>query len=88
MKFIANATPDADMLFSWVKHYDGATKSKTPVTGMCLINTATMDMTVAILDEQRGVDEVWNLNARPCRQVAQGKRSPQLLATNGDLQDW
>ena len=88
MKFIANATPDADMLFSWVKRYDGATKSKTPVTGMCLINTATMDMTVAILDEQRGVDEVWNLNARPCRQVAQGKRSPQLLATNGDLQDW
>ena len=28
MKFIANATPDADMLFSWVKHYDGDSKSK------------------------------------------------------------
>ena len=89
MKFIANATPDADMLFSWVKHYDSDTRVKTPVTGMCRMNMNTMAITVGIMDEQRGMEDVWNMTAHPCKKATRETvRSPQLLATNADLTGW
>ena len=88
MEILASFSPDADTLFSWVAYYDGATKSKTPVTGVCLLNAGTMDVRVVIMDSQHGVEDSWNLTARSCRLAEHGKRSPQLLATNGDLQGW
>jgi len=88
MEILANVTPVPDTLFSWVAHYDGATKSKTPVTGVCLLNASTMDVRVVIMDAQHDVEDSWHLTARECRQTQTGKRVPQLLATNGDLQAW
>ena len=88
MEILANIAPAADVLFSWVTHYDTATRAKAPVTGMCQINMDTMDLTVAIMDEEHGMEDVWRLTARSCRQTQTGKRVPQLLATNGDLQAW
>ena len=88
MEILANVTPVPDTLFSWVAHYDGATKSKTPVTGVCLLNASTMDVRVVIMDAQHDVEDSWQLTARSCRLAEHGKRSPQLLATNGDLQGW
>ena len=55
MEILANVTPMPDTLFSWVAHYDGATKSKTPVTGVCLLNASTMDVRVVIMDAQHDV---------------------------------
>ena len=88
MEILANVTPVPDTLFSWVAHYDGATKSKTPVTGVCLLNASTMDVRVVIMDAQHDVEDSWHLTARSCRLAEHGKRSPQLLATDSDLQGW
>ena len=88
MHILSGTPPMDDVLFSWVTHYDSATRAKAPVTGLCFINMDTMEMTVGIEDLERGVDEVWQLTARECRQTQTGKRVPQLLATNGDLQAW
>ena len=88
MAILSGTPPMADVLFSWLKHYDTETRAKTPVTGLCFINMDSMEITVAIEDLERGVDEVWQLTARSCRQTQSGKRSPQLLATNGDLHEW
>jgi hypothetical protein len=88
MEILANIAPATDVLFSWVQHYDTDTRAKTPVTGMCQINLDTLDVMVVIMDEQRDVEDAWRLTARPCRQTQTGKRVPQLLATNGDLQAW
>lgn len=88
MEILANITPEADMLFSWVKHYDAETGAKTPITGLCQINLNTMSLSIAIMDQARDIENVWNLTARSCRQTQTGKRVPQLLATNADLQQW
>lgn len=88
LQILANIAPAADVLFSWVTHYDPVTRAKTPVTGMCKINMDTKDVMVVIMDEQHDMEDVWQLTARECRQTQTGKRVPQLLATNGDLQQW
>ena len=88
MRLLAETPPVADTLFSWVKHYDRKTQAKSLVTGMCFINMSTMDVTIGIADFERDVNDVWKLTARECRQTQTGKRVPQLLATNGDLQAW
>ncbi len=88
MNLIKDTSPIDDTLFSWVKLYDGKTQTKSHVMGMCLINLDTMEVRIGIVDMERGVDDVWHLTAHRCRQSEHGKRSPQLLATNGDLLDW
>jgi hypothetical protein len=89
MTILANVTPETDTLFSWVKHYDSDTRVKTPVTGMCSMNMDTMAITVGIMDEQRGMEDVWNMTAHPCKKATRETvRSPQLLATNADLAAW
>jgi len=88
MMIVRETSPDEATLYSWLKRYDNETKTKTSVCGVCLINLETMGMKVGIFDTERGVEDFWELAARPCRQVDGGKRSPQLLATDGDLQDW
>ena len=67
MTILANVTPETDTLFSWVKHYDNSTRVKTPVTGMCSMNMDTMAITVGIMDEQRGMEDVWNMTAHPAK---------------------
>ena len=47
-----------------------------------------MSLSIAIMDQARDIENVWNLTARSCRQTQTGKRVPQLLATNADLQQW
>jgi hypothetical protein len=89
MTILANVSPETDTLFSWVKHYDSGTRVKTPVTGMCRINMDTMAITVGIMDEQRGMEDAWNMTAHPCKKATRETvRSPQLLATNADLTGW
>jgi hypothetical protein len=44
---------------------------------------------VGIMDEQRGMEDVWNMTAHPCKKATRETvRSPQLLATNADLTAW
>lgn len=88
MEILANVSPEADTLFSWIKHYDFETRVKASVPGMCRINMNSLELVVLICDEQRGLTDQWELGAKPCKQTKTDKPTPQLLATNGDLHDW
>jgi hypothetical protein len=88
IEVLSNITPQANVLFSWVKHYDVASRTKTPVTGVGQLNIDDMKLLVAIVDEERGVEDVWQMTAHSCRRSQNGGHSPHLLATNGDLSQW
>ena len=88
MEILHSIDADTDTLYSWIKHYDPATRNKTLVTGMCQINLDTMKMVVLILDNTHGVADTWNITARQCKQTSSTVKSPQLLATNSDLTEW
>ena len=45
-------------------------------------------LTLAILDAEAEVEEAWKLDVRNCRLARSTKNSPQLLATNTDLETW
>lgn len=88
MEILRCITANSDTLYSWIKHYEPATRDKTLVPGMCRINLDTMKMMVSICDEARNVADEWSITAKPCKQSASGLKSPQLLATNSDLEGW
>ncbi len=88
MEILRNFEAEADMLYSWTKHYDQTTRDKTVVAGMCRVNMDTLKIMVFICDEAHGVVDTWHIMAKPCKQSASGLKSPQLLATNSDLGDW
>ena len=85
MEIIANVTPSSDALYSWIKHYDRDTRDKLAVPGFCELDTTSLGINLLICDEVHGLVETWRLNARPCKQMRSGIKSPQLLATNTDL---
>ena len=75
-------------LFSWIQRYDPLTKRKTPVDGVCVFHPNDKALTLAILDAEAEVEEAWKLDVRNCRLAHSTKNSPQLLATNTDLETW
>ena len=68
---------------SWIKHLD-ANKTKTSVPGFSLVDLAEMQLELIIVDPARGIEQHWQLELRPCRDVF-GKSTPQLIATNAVL---
>jgi hypothetical protein len=47
----------------------------------------TNKLILCILDNDAGVEDSWQLTAKPCRAVA-GKNVAELLATNCELASW
>lgn len=88
MEILNNFEAKIDTLYSWVKFYDSLTQEKKIVTGLCQINLDSMKMQILIIDDLHGITDSWNLTARPCKQSTSGLKTPQLLATNGDLGNW
>lgn len=78
---------DKDALVSWVVRYDLATKTKTAVYGFSTLDVKTNKLILCVLDEDAGVEDSWQLTAKPCRAVA-GKNVAELLATNSELATW
>lgn len=78
----ANAKHD-QFLASWVKFLTEARKT-TNVMGFGLLDIANMDLTLAVIDEERKIQDCWKLDIRHCKQVF-GKNTPQLIATNTRL---
>jgi len=76
-----------DMLVSWVVRYDLATKTKTPIYGFSTLDMKTNKLLLCVLDSDAGVEDSWQLTAKPCRAVA-GKNVAELLATNSELANW
>jgi hypothetical protein len=75
-------------LFSWVKHYDKLTAQKRQVDGYCSLDLQSLEMDLLICDEATGVEQQWQVTAKPCKQAHAGVKSPQMLATNTDLAIW
>jgi hypothetical protein len=78
---------DKDTLISWVVRYDLATKIKTPVYGFCTLDMKTNRLILCVVDDEAGVEDSWQLIAKPCKAVA-GKNVAELLATNCELASW
>jgi hypothetical protein len=77
-----------DKLYSWIYRYDSSTKQKTLVQGVCTLDLQSLIMDILIFDPVASVEERWQVQAKPCRQSSTGQKSPQLLATNGELTNW
>jgi hypothetical protein len=77
-----------DKLYSWIKHYDKSTAQKRQVDGYCSLDMQSFDMDLLICDEAIGVEDHWQVTAKPCKQAHAGVKSPQMLATNTDLTVW
>ena len=78
---------DKDTLVSWIVRYDLATKTKTSVYGFGTLNMKTNKLILCVLDSDAGVEDSWQLTAKPCRAVT-GKNVAELLATNCELANW
>jgi len=81
---LLSETGKSDVLATWIKRLD-EDNSKSRVQGFGLLDMKTNELTLLINDEDMGVEEAWQLTAKPCRQALGGRKSPQLLATNADL---
>ena len=77
-----------DKIYSWIYRYDSATKTKTPVTGCCILDINTNEIDIHVLEEDDDSVGMWKLAARPCKPSNDGRKVPQLLATNTDLTTW
>ena len=86
MEILADAEPYEDTLYSWIKHYDRNTQTKSFVYGLCAVNLDSSKMALLINDHQHGVADGWQLDVKPCKTGKSG--APQLLATNTDLATW
>jgi hypothetical protein len=78
---------DKDTLVSWVVRYDLGTKTKTAVYGFSTLNMKTNKLILCVIDSEMGIEDSWQLTAKPCRAVA-GKNVAELLATNCELASW
>lgn len=74
----------SNLLASWIVRYDTATKAKVRVNGFCTIDLQTNTLELLIDDAEFGIVQTWRLDLKPCKTVI-GKKSPQLLATNTEL---
>ena len=77
-----------DKIYSWIYRYDSATKTKTPVTGCCLLDLNSNTIGIVIYSDNALCNDIWELEARPCKPTNDGRKVPQLLATNTDLTTW
>jgi hypothetical protein len=80
----AEGLAKADLLGTWIKRLD-SDGTKPRVCGFGLMDLNTHQLVLVINDTAIGVEEAWELEAKPCKQSTQNKNSPQLLATNVDL---
>jgi hypothetical protein len=77
-----------DTIYSWIFLYDPTTKIKTPVYGCCVLDLNSNKMEILINSNGNENSVFWELEARPCKPTNDGRKVPQLLATNTDLATW
>jgi len=78
----------SETIYSWIFLYDPITKTKTLVNGCCLLDLNSNKIGIVINSEDEGISDYWGLEARPCKPTNDGRKVPQLLATNTDLTSW
>jgi len=78
----------SDKVYSWLYRYDSTTKEKTFVMGCCILDLNSNEVDVHACFEDEEAPLLWKLEARPCKPSTDGRKAPQLLATNADLTVW
>ena len=73
-----------DLLATWLKRID-SDGTKQRVEGFGVLNLETGKLVLVVNDAETGLEQVWELDAKPCKPSAVNKNSPQLLATNVEL---
>ena len=81
-----NITPtnDPNILMSWITRYED--RVKTPVTGICHFDLSLNLLFIKIEDLAYKIDESWELSVKPCVNRTPGKPTPNLIATNYELE--
>ena len=85
---LASISRTSEKVYSWLYKYNSKTKEKTLISGCCILDLNTNEVQIVIDDEKSEIESVWQLEARPCRPTNDGRKVPQLLATNADLNEW
>ena len=73
-----------DLLATWLKRID-SDGTKQRVEGFGVLNLETGKLVLVVNDAETGLEQVWEVDAKPCKPSAVNKNSPQLLATNVEL---
>jgi hypothetical protein len=81
-----NITPtnDPNILMSWIVRYED--QVKTPVSGICHFDLSLNLLFIKIEDLAYKIDESWELEVKPCLNRTPGKPTPNLIATNYELE--
>ena len=77
----------SEKLYSWLFEYNPSTREKSLVLGCCMLDMVTNEVDVHAIFENED-NGFWKLEARPCKPSRDGRKVPQLLATNSDLSVW
>ena len=75
---------DPNILMSWIIRYEDGVK--TPVDGLCHFDLSNNKMFIRINDLTSKIEEVWELDVKPCLNRTPGKPTPNLIATNYELE--
>ncbi len=88
MEIIREILKEDGTVYSWLQRYNKETKQKTSVAGFTSLNCESKEVVIVILDSEFGIEDSCRIEAKMCHSQAHGLRSPQLLATNSDLESW
>ena len=75
---------DPNVLMSWIVHYEGGVK--TPVDGLCHFELSDNKIFIRIKDQASRIEEEWQLDVKTCLNRTPGKPTPNLIATNYELE--
>jgi hypothetical protein len=75
---------DPNVLMSWIVRYEGGVK--TPVDGLCHFELSENKIFIQIKDQASRIEEEWQLDVKTCLNRTPGKPTPNLIATNYELE--
>jgi hypothetical protein len=75
---------DPNVLMSWIVRYEGGVK--TPVDGLCHFELSDNKIFIRIKDQASRIEEEWQLDVKTCLNRTPGKPTPNLIATNYELE--
>jgi hypothetical protein len=75
----------AHTLATWILRWDVVEKTRTKVAGVAWLDLETNKLRLLIEDAEMELADDWDLQAKTCRANREGKKAPNLLATNYDI---
>ena len=85
---LSSISRTSEKVYSWLYRYNPLTKEKTLIPGCCMLDLNTNEVEIVVQDDKADIATLWQLEARPCKPTNDGRKVPQLLATNADLTVW